>query len=96
MLGGTIGLAISATVLNHSLSSRLPAILSPSQIQEISNSLLYIAKLPEAQRDAVRLAYNDAFNEQFRVMLYFSAVVWLSSLLLWERKMKTARDIEGY
>lgn len=58
--------------------------------------MLFIAKLPEAQRDAVRLAYNEAFNEQFRVMLYFSAVVWLASLLLWERKMKTARDIAGY
>jgi hypothetical protein len=86
----------SATVLNHSLSARLPAILSPSQMQKISDSVLYITRLPEAQRDAVRLAYNDAFNEQFRVMLYFSAVVWLASLLLWERKMKTARDIEGY
>ncbi|OIW28775.1 MFS general substrate transporter [Coniochaeta ligniaria NRRL 30616] len=96
VLGGTIGLAISATVLNHALSSRLPAILSPSQMQEISDSLSYIAKLPEAQRDAVRLAYNEAFNEQFRVMLYFSAVVWLACLLLWERKMKTVRDIEGY
>lgn len=62
----------------------------------MADSVQYIATLPEAQRDAVRLAYNEAFNEQFRVMLYFSAAVWLASLLLWERKMKTARDIAGY
>jgi hypothetical protein len=70
--------------------------LSPSDIQQISDSVLYISKLPTAQRDAVRLIYNEAFNEQVRVMLYFSVVAWLASLMLWEKKMKTAKDIAGY
>jgi hypothetical protein len=57
---------------------------------------LFIATLPDAKRDAVRLIYNDAFNDQLRVMLYFSVGVWLSCLLMWERKLKTASDIAGY
>ncbi|KAB5513119.1 drug resistance transporter EmrB/QacA subfamily [Coniochaeta sp. 2T2.1] len=96
VLGGTIGLAISATVLNHALSARLPSILDPEQIKAISDSALFIGTLPEATRDAVRLAYSEAFNEQFRVMLYFAAAVWSATLLMWERRMRTARDIEGY
>jgi hypothetical protein len=62
----------------------------------MSESALFIGTLPEPQRDAVRVAYSEAFDAQFRVMLYFTAAAWAASLLLWERNMKTARDIEGY
>lgn len=86
----------SATVLSNFLSSQLPSILTPSEIRQVSDSVFFINTLPAAQRDAVRLVYNEAYNEQLRVMLYFSIVVWVASLSLWERNMKTAKDVQGY
>ncbi|KAI6085737.1 drug resistance transporter EmrB/QacA subfamily [Hypoxylon rubiginosum] len=96
VLGGTIGLAISSTVLNNHLASNLPSLLSPSDIQEISNSVQYVNTLPDETRDAVRQVFADGFNEQMRVMMYFSVVVFVFSLALWERRLRSAATVEGY
>ncbi|OTA55986.1 drug resistance transporter EmrB/QacA subfamily [Hypoxylon sp. EC38] len=96
VLGGTIGLAISSTVLNNHLSSNLPALLSLQDIEQISDSVQYINTLPDATRDAVRQVFADGFREQLRVMMYFSAVVWVFAVTLWERKLRSAATIEDY
>ncbi|XXG99476.1 hypothetical protein Hte_005815 [Hypoxylon texense] len=96
VLGGTIGLAISSTVLNNHLSSNLPALLSPSDIQQIANSVQYVNTLPDETRDAVRQVFADGFNAQMRVMMYFSVVVFVLSLALWERRLRNAATVEGY
>jgi hypothetical protein len=86
----------SATVLNNHLTSHLPSLLTSGDIQQISNSLQYINTLPDGVRDAVRQVFADGYNEQLRVMTYFSAVVWISSVLLWERKLRSVTDAQGY
>ncbi|KAI1374025.1 drug resistance transporter EmrB/QacA subfamily [Hypoxylon crocopeplum] len=96
VLGGTIGLAISSTVLNNHLSSKLPAVLSPSDIQQISDSVQYINTLPDTTRDAVRQVFADGFNAELRVMMYFSVAVWIFALALWERRLRSAATVEGY
>lgn len=96
VLGGTIGLAISSTILNNRLSSELPALLSPGDIQQISDSVQYINTLPDATRDAVRQVFADGYSSQLRVMMYFSAAVWIFAATLWERKLRSSATIEGY
>ncbi|KAI1410315.1 drug resistance transporter EmrB/QacA subfamily [Hypoxylon sp. FL1857] len=96
VLGGTIGLAISSTVLNNHLSSNLPALLTPEDIEQIADSVQYINTLPDVTRNAVRQVFADGFSEQLRVMMYFSAVVWVFAVTLWERKLRSAATIEGY
>ncbi|KAI0161912.1 drug resistance transporter EmrB/QacA subfamily [Hypoxylon sp. FL1284] len=96
VLGGTIGLAISSTVLSNHLSSNLPALLNPSDIQKISESVQYVNDLPDATRDAVRQVFADGFNAQMRVMMYFSVVVFVLSLTLWERRLRNSAGVEGY
>ncbi|KAI2622334.1 drug resistance transporter EmrB/QacA subfamily [Hypoxylon sp. NC1633] len=96
VLGGTIGLAIGSTVLNNHLSSNLPALLSPADIRQISDSVQYVNMLPDATRDAVRQVFADGFNAQFRVMMYFSMAVWVFALALWERRLRNAASVEGY
>ncbi|KAI0109798.1 drug resistance transporter EmrB/QacA subfamily [Daldinia grandis] len=96
VLGGTIGLAISSTVLNNHLSSALPALLNPADIKQILDSVQYINALPDASRDAVRQIFADGFNSQLRVMMYFSAAVWVFAVTLWERKLRSAANVQGY
>ncbi|KAH8680619.1 drug resistance transporter EmrB/QacA subfamily [Xylariales sp. PMI_506] len=95
VLGGTIGLAISATILNNHLAANLPTLLDANSIQEISDSVQYINTLPDSTRDAVRQVFADGYTQQLRVMLYFSAVVWLSVMLLVEKKPRRVTNIEG-
>ncbi|KAI0379308.1 drug resistance transporter EmrB/QacA subfamily [Hypomontagnella monticulosa] len=96
VLGGTIGLAISSTILNNHLASNLPSLLSPADIQQISDSVQYVNTLPDATRDAVRQVFADGFNTQLRAMMYFSVVVWIFAATLWERKLRSSAAIEGY
>ncbi|KAF3767244.1 MFS general substrate transporter, partial [Cryphonectria parasitica EP155] len=90
VLGGTIGLAISATVLNNYTSPRLALILDAEQLAQVSNSVAYINQLPESTRQAVRQVYDEGYQEQFSVMLCFCAVTFLCALLTWERKPRSA------
>ena len=96
VLGGTIGLAISSTILNNHLASNLPSLLSPADIQQIADSVQYVNTLPDATRDAVRQVFADGFNTQLRAMMYFSVVVWIFAATLWERKLRSSAAIEGY
>lgn len=85
-----------STILNGFLSPRLSKLLTPAELQAISDSVQFVNGLPDTIREAVRKVFCDGYNEQLRVMLYFSVGAWLSTLLLWEKKLKRAKDIEGY
>ncbi|RYP71921.1 hypothetical protein DL771_004524 [Monosporascus sp. 5C6A] len=96
VLGGTIGLAISATVLNNHVKPRLATLLTPEQLREISESVGYINTLPDLTRDAARQIFADGYNAQMRAMLYFNVVIFISAVILWERKPRSAASIQGY
>ncbi|GKT93539.1 MFS multidrug transporter protein [Colletotrichum tofieldiae] len=95
-LGGTIGLAVGATILNNHIASGLPPHLDPSEMQAISTSVRFIEALPSPTRTAVRSVFNEGYNLQLRTMLYFSAVVLVSMTLMWDRNLKRAHDMTGY
>ncbi|RYO94779.1 hypothetical protein DL766_000042 [Monosporascus sp. MC13-8B] len=95
VLGGTIGLAISATLLNNHVNPRLATLLTPEQLRQISESVGYINTLPDSTRDATRQIFADGYNAQMRAMLYFNVVVFISAIVLWERKPRSAATIQG-
>ncbi|KAK8060029.1 MFS multidrug transporter [Apiospora saccharicola] len=95
VLGGTVGLAISATILNNHLASYLPPLLTPSEMQQVAQALSFVNSLPDATQEAVRQVFTDGYNSQMRVMLYFSAANWLrAALLLWEKKLRSVVDVK--
>jgi hypothetical protein len=86
VLGGTIGLAISTTILNSYTKEKLKAELSAGQIEQISQSLSESAKLGEDQQRFVRKTFGQAYQRQMEVVAGFSGLVVVSSLLLVEKR----------
>lgn len=86
----------SATILNNHLASRLPSLLTSSEMQQVSQSLSFVSSLPDATRDAVREVFAEGYNTQMRAMLYFSAATWLcAAVLLWEKRLRTIVDVKA-
>ena len=95
VLGGTIGLAISTTVLNSFVKNKLPTMLSPAEIAGIGNSLSEIAKLTVEQQEFVRRTFAEGYARQIWVTAGFSGLVVVSSFLMWERKPRRHHIGEG-
>ncbi|EED14417.1 efflux pump antibiotic resistance protein, putative [Talaromyces stipitatus ATCC 10500] len=85
VLGGTFGLAISATVLNDHVKSKLSTLLSPPELEAILDSLDAIKNLSQNQQQAVKAAFSEGFNRQNVILAAFSAVALVLSLGIWER-----------
>ncbi|RYP07364.1 hypothetical protein DL765_009175 [Monosporascus sp. GIB2] len=45
---------------------------------------------------AIRQIFADGYNAQMRAMLYFNVVVFISAIILWERKPRSAATMQGY
>ena len=85
VLGGTIGLAVSSTVLNGYVKGKLSRELSGMQIAAISQSLSAIGNLTSNEQIFVRTSFAEGYNHQTRILTVFSGLVVASSLLMWER-----------
>ena len=86
VLGGTIGLAICTVVLNAHVRHGLSLVLSPEQVTGILQSVSSISDLDAATEKAVRQVFAEGYKQQMRIMTYFSAAVFVASLLAWERR----------
>lgn len=96
VLGGTIGLAISAAVMNGHISTTLRRHLPEDDVAAVLSSIGAADNLPDQTRELVRQAFSDAFSLQFKVMLSFCGVLVLAVGLLWEWPLRTARDVEQF
>ncbi|KIL87403.1 hypothetical protein FAVG1_09109 [Fusarium avenaceum] len=90
VLGGTVSLAICATILNNHLKPRLEDLVSPEQAKAILESVSAIDSLSAGQRLAVRRAFAEGYNLQNIFMAVMSAAGLISSLFLWERHPRKA------
>ena len=86
VMGGTIGLAIVASVLDGWLRSRLPLVLSPQQIDNVLRSAGAIRRFEPAVQDAVRVIFAQGFNLQFRILIGFTVAQFPVTLLIWQKK----------
>ncbi|PKS13033.1 hypothetical protein jhhlp_000374 [Lomentospora prolificans] len=96
VLGGTISLAICATVLNNHVKKRLQEILTSAQIQAISESFTVIQDLPQQTQEDVRAAFAEGYTKQLQIMIAFSGLVFLCTLLTWQPPQKQVREIEQF
>lgn len=86
VLGGTIGLALSTTILNSYVKEKLKEQLSAEQIASIAQSLKEIGGLGEEEQLFVRSTFGMGYARQLRVVAGCSGLVVLSSLLMVERR----------
>ncbi|KAM5344235.1 hypothetical protein ACJ41O_012772 [Fusarium nematophilum] len=85
VLGGTISLAICATILNNHLAPRLDEVVSPREAAAILESLSAIEDLNPTQQRAVRLAFAEGYTLQNIFMAAMTAIGLITSCFMWER-----------
>lgn len=89
-----IGIAICRIAQNAYLSGRLPKIVNSSTATLIRASANQIALLPAEQAAAVRRLYGEAFNFQWRVLMYISLVNIFFALMTFRRHAKPLNEAE--
>ncbi|KKY18330.1 putative mfs multidrug [Phaeomoniella chlamydospora] len=84
-LGGSIGLAIAALVLNNKVKDALTGVLSPAQLRLLYDSPITLKQFPPEQQQLIRHVYSDGFNDIMRVMTYITAAMVPLSILTLSR-----------
>ncbi|KAG2012349.1 hypothetical protein GB937_007178, partial [Aspergillus fischeri] len=90
VLGGTISLAICATILNNHVKPRIQSIVSPEQAQAIYNSLSAIQDLTPSQQAAVKKAFAEGYNLQNVFLTALTALGLITACFLWEKHPRKA------
>jgi hypothetical protein len=85
VLGGSIGIAASNAMFNKVCVRDLQGILTPQQVRDLQTSTQIFKSLDEAGRNAVRIAYSDAFNDSLRICTYVAAGYLVVSALTWQK-----------
>ncbi|RPA95467.1 putative MFS multidrug transporter [Choiromyces venosus 120613-1] len=88
VLGGTVGLAISATLLSNRVKTRLPEFLNPQELAGLLRSSQALKTFDPEIRDRVRLVYAEAYNQQMILLTGFAAASLLSLGLSFEKKAR--------
>ncbi|KAF4968689.1 hypothetical protein FSARC_3975 [Fusarium sarcochroum] len=90
VLGGTVSLAICATLLNNHLTPKLDGVVTPEQAQAIFESVSAINDLDPSQQVAVRRAFAEGYNLQNIFMTAMSAGGLITSFFLLEKHPRKA------
>lgn len=75
----------SAAILNNYLTANLSSVLTPEQLQSITESLSAINELTPNQQIAVKKAFSEGYHKQNIYLTALSAVGFIVSLFLWEK-----------
>ncbi|KAE8382490.1 major facilitator superfamily domain-containing protein [Aspergillus bertholletiae] len=84
-LGGAIGLAIAANIQYGNLKSKLAAVLSPGQLQQLLENSSMVEALPAQQQAAVGDVFARSYTRQYQAMIAFAAVQIPACLLMVQR-----------
>lgn len=85
VLGGSIGIAISFTILHTSIRSNLQDAFLPAQLNAINCSPLAIASLSPGQLLLARNAYGLAFDTIMYACIGLSAASCIVALFIYEK-----------
>lgn len=85
-MGGVIGIALTTTLLNGLLRSRLAGFLSQAQINTILQSAKSLSSFPPTTQVMVRQAFAEGFNLQMKVLAGFAAAQIPSTILMWQKE----------
>jgi len=89
VLGGTLSLAISATLLSNWVKSRLPEFLGPQQLAALLRSSQALEEFDPEIRARVWFAYVGAYNQRMILLTGSTAASLLSLGLSFEKKART-------
>lgn len=84
-LGGVLGVAASATILNHYIQSRLSSALLPSELAALSETTESIMSLSPNVQTHVREVYAMAYNTQMKLAGSFSIAQLFAVAMMWKR-----------
>ncbi|CAI6096132.1 unnamed protein product [Clonostachys chloroleuca] len=90
VLGGTISLAICATMLNNYVKPKLSELIDPAEAAAVLESLSEIQTLTELQQIQVRRAFSEGYNQQNIFMTALTGVGFVTTCFLWERHPRRA------
>ncbi|CAI7604174.1 unnamed protein product [Penicillium pancosmium] len=84
-LGGVLGVAASASILNHYIQSRLSSTLLPSELAALYETTESILSLSSNVQTHVREVHAMAYNMQMRLAGSFSVAQLFAVALMWKR-----------
>ncbi|OKL56913.1 hypothetical protein UA08_07740 [Talaromyces atroroseus] len=85
VFGGSIGVAASNAMFAATSTTDLKGILTPAQISDLQTDTGVLSILNEAEREAVRVTYNKAFDSSMRICLYFAAASLVVNIFIWQK-----------
>jgi hypothetical protein len=86
VLGGSLGVAVCANILNNHLTDRLAEFVDPVHVKALLASAQAVALIPPELREVVRGAFAASFIQQMQVVLGLSAAGLVSTLLMVEKR----------
>lgn len=84
-LGGAIGLAIVANILNSFLNSRLSQLLSPEEVALLLQCSDVVQSFSPGLQEFIREAFGDGYNIMIKVLAGISAAQLPAAILMWKR-----------
>lgn len=85
MLGGVLGVAASAAILNHYLQSWLSSILPPEELGALLETTEAILSFPPEIQISVREVFAMAYSAQIKLSAAFSVAQLLALAMIWRR-----------
>lgn len=87
MLGGSIGIAMTASILANWQRDGLFDVVSPAQIANLSNESM--KRLTRNQQAVIRHTYNGAFTETMKICAIIAGIGIIITTGTYRRKRKT-------
>lgn len=92
MLGGAIGLAISANITNSWLLSHLSSVLNSTQIEQLLENTSIVDTFPSHTQEAIRQVFAQAYNVEAKVVTGVAAAQFFAILMMWRNPQLSARS----
>ncbi|KAF2706371.1 MFS general substrate transporter [Pleomassaria siparia CBS 279.74] len=84
ILGGALGLAITAAIMENYLWRHLPSIVTPEQLRILLRNTAFINTLPLDVRSAVLKVFADGYTLQVKIAAGISALQLLTIGMIWK------------
>jgi hypothetical protein len=85
MIGSSIGVAVSGTIVNNYLTDNLQGLVSKSQLAVLIQDLSTISMLSEDVQNTVRESFGEAYAILFKIIVGLTVAQVLAVAVMWRR-----------
>ena len=85
-MGAAIGLAITTTVLNGYVRSRLLGFLSSDQVGALLATSASVSSFPLEVQEKIRNVFGQGYNIDMKILIGLAAAQLPASLVMWQKK----------